>query len=86
MKEDYKEKFIFNVWRHAVLEKVWRQISGSLHPTKRLEVLHLYNGQERHFAGAHAMDLSKINDYRYRNHVQPIAMGVYMLWQNFTEK
>jgi len=40
--------------------------------------LHLYNGQEAVLAGAlHAMDLSKDRMITaYRNHVQPIAMGV----------
>ncbi len=40
--------------------------------------LHLYNGQEAVLAGAiHAMDLSKDKMITaYRNHVQPIAMGV----------
>jgi len=40
--------------------------------------LHLYNGQEAVLAGAiHAMDLSKDKIITaYRNHVQPIAMGV----------
>lgn len=40
--------------------------------------LHLYNGQEAVLAGAlHAMDLSKDRMITaYRNHVQPIGMGV----------
>jgi len=40
--------------------------------------LHLYNGQEAVLAGAiHAMDLTKDKMITaYRNHVQPIAMGV----------
>jgi pyruvate dehydrogenase E1 component alpha subunit len=40
--------------------------------------LHLYNGQEAVLAGAiHAMDLSRDKMITaYRNHVQPIAMGV----------
>jgi len=40
--------------------------------------LHLYNGQEAVLAGAlHAMDLTKDRMITaYRNHVQPIAMGV----------
>ena len=40
--------------------------------------LHLYNGQEAILAGAlHAMDLSKDRMITaYRNHVQPIGMGV----------
>ncbi len=40
--------------------------------------LHLYNGQEAVLAGAlHAMDLSKDKIITaYRNHVQPIGMGV----------
>jgi pyruvate dehydrogenase E1 component alpha subunit len=40
--------------------------------------LHLYNGQEAILAGAlHAMDLSKDKMITaYRNHVQPIGMGV----------
>ena len=40
--------------------------------------LHLYNGQEAVLAGAlHAMDLSKDKMITaYRNHVQPIGMGV----------
>ena len=40
--------------------------------------LHLYNGQEAVLAGAlHAMDLTKDKMITaYRNHVQPIGMGV----------
>ena len=40
--------------------------------------LHLYNGQEAVLAGSlHAMDLSKDKMITaYRNHVQPIGMGV----------
>ena len=40
--------------------------------------LHLYNGQEAVLAGAlHALDLSKDKMITaYRNHVQPIGMGV----------
>ncbi len=52
--------------------------------------LHLYNGQEAILAGAlHVMDLSKDRMITaYRNHVQPIGMGVdpNVSWQNFLVK
>ena len=45
---------------------------------KKLEVLHLYNGQEAILAGCgEAIDPTKDKMITaYRNHVQPIAMGV----------
>jgi pyruvate dehydrogenase E1 component alpha subunit len=44
---------------------------------QKSEALHLYNGQEAVLAGAlHAMDLKDRMITAYRNHVQPIGMGV----------
>jgi pyruvate dehydrogenase E1 component alpha subunit len=48
-----------------------------IHPTKVRGFLHLYNGQEVLAGALHAMDLTKDKMITaYRNHVQPIGMGV----------
>jgi pyruvate dehydrogenase E1 component alpha subunit len=51
---------------------------AALYTTESQRILHLYNGQEAVLAGAlHAMDLTKDKMITaYRNHVQPIGMGV----------
>ncbi|MCL4133677.1 UNVERIFIED_CONTAM: hypothetical protein GTU68_008014 [Idotea baltica] len=62
----------------------WRKFEDKLaavyiqHQQKVRGFLHLYNGQEAVLAGAlHAMDLTKDKMITaYRNHVQPIGMGV----------
>jgi pyruvate dehydrogenase E1 component alpha subunit len=43
---------------------------------KKSEALHLYNGQEALAGALHAMDLKDRMITAYRNHVQPIGMGV----------
>jgi pyruvate dehydrogenase E1 component alpha subunit len=59
---------------------LWRKFDKLGHYTsnKVRGFLHLYNGQEAVLAGAlHAMDLTKDKMITaYRNHVQPIGMGV----------
>jgi TPP-dependent pyruvate/acetoin dehydrogenase alpha subunit len=61
------------VWRHAALESL--RTSGIIHTTKSQR--HLYNGQEAVLAGALRNGLDKDRMITaYRNHVQPIGMGV----------
>lgn len=78
MKEITKEVYL--QWYEEML--FWRKFEDKLAEVylqqKVRGFLHLYNGQEAVLAGAiHAMDLSKDKMITaYRNHVQPIAMGV----------
>lgn len=62
---------------------LWRKFedkAGALYIQQKIRgFLHLYNGQEAVLAGSlHAMDLDKGDKMitAYRNHVQPIGMGV----------
>ena len=78
MKEITKEVYL--KWYEDML--FWRKFEDKLAALyiqqKVRGFLHLYNGQEAILAGAlHAMDLSKDKMITaYRNHVQPIGMGV----------
>ncbi|MCP4884703.1 MAG: pyruvate dehydrogenase (acetyl-transferring) E1 component subunit alpha, partial [Flavobacteriales bacterium] len=78
MKKITKETYIN--WYKDML--FWRKFEDKLAAVyiqqKVRGFLHLYNGQEAVLAGAlHAMDLSKDKMITaYRNHVQPIGMGV----------
>lgn len=78
MKRITKETYIN--WYKDML--FWRKFEDKLAAVyiqqKVRGFLHLYNGQEAVLAGAlHAMDLSKDKMITaYRNHVQPIGMGV----------
>ncbi len=78
MKEVTKEVYL--KWYEDML--FWRKFEDKLAALyiqqKVRGFLHLYNGQEAVLAGAlHAMDLSKDKMITaYRNHVQPIGMGV----------
>lgn len=78
MKEITKETYIN--WYKDML--FWRKFEDKLAQVyiqqKVRGFLHLYNGQEAVLAGAlHAMDLSQDKMITaYRNHVQPIGMGV----------
>ena len=78
MQEITKETYLD--WYENML--FWRKFEDKLAAVyiqqKVRGFLHLYNGQEAVLAGAlHAMDLSKDKMITaYRNHVQPIGMGV----------
>ncbi|WGK63567.1 pyruvate dehydrogenase (acetyl-transferring) E1 component subunit alpha [Croceiramulus getboli] len=78
MKKITKETYLN--WYEEML--FWRKFEDKLAQVyiqqKVRGFLHLYNGQEAILAGAlHAMDLSKDKMITaYRNHVQPIGMGV----------
>lgn len=78
MKKVTKEVYLN--WYEEML--FWRKFEDKLAQVyiqqKVRGFLHLYNGQEAILAGAlHAMDLSKDKMITaYRNHVQPIGMGV----------
>ncbi len=78
MKEITKEVYL--KWYEDML--FWRKFEDKLAALyiqqKVRGFLHLYNGQEAVLAGAlHAMDLSKDKMITaYRNHVQPIGLGV----------
>ncbi len=78
MKEVTKEVYL--KWYEDML--FWRKFEDKLAQVyiqqKVRGFLHLYNGQEAILAGAlHAMDLTKDKMITaYRNHVQPIGMGV----------
>ena len=78
MKKITKETYL--KWYEDML--FWRKFEDKLAAVyiqqKVRGFLHLYNGQEAILAGAlHAMDLSKDKMITaYRNHVQPIGMGV----------
>lgn len=78
MKKVTKEVYL--KWYEDML--FWRKFEDKLAQVyiqqKVRGFLHLYNGQEAILAGAlHAMDLSKDKMITaYRNHVQPIGMGV----------
>ena len=78
MKKITKETYIN--WYKDML--FWRKFEDKLAAVyiqqKVRGFLHLYNGQEAVLAGAlHAMDISKDKMITaYRNHVQPIGMGV----------
>ncbi|WP_430411926.1 pyruvate dehydrogenase (acetyl-transferring) E1 component subunit alpha [Kordia sp.] len=78
MKKITKE--IYRKWYEEML--FWRKFEDKLAAVyiqqKVRGFLHLYNGQEAVLAGSlHAMDLSKDKMITaYRNHVQPIGMGV----------
>ncbi len=78
MKKITKEVYLN--WYEEML--FWRKFEDKLAQVyiqqKVRGFLHLYNGQEAILAGAlHAMDLSKDKMITaYRNHVQPIGMGV----------
>src|SRR6187551_2447381 len=78
MKEVTKEVYL--KWYEDML--FWRKFEDKLAALyiqqKVRGFLHLYNGQEAVLAGAlHAMDLTKDKMITaYRNHVQPIGMGV----------
>ena len=78
MKKITKETYI-NWYRDMLF---WRKFEDKLAAVyiqqKVRGFLHLYNGQEAVLAGAlHAMDLTKDKMITaYRNHVQPIGMGV----------
>jgi pyruvate dehydrogenase E1 component alpha subunit len=78
MKEVTKEVYL--KWYEDML--LWRKFEdklAALYIQQKIRgFLHLYNGQEAVLAGAlHAMDLSKDKMITaYRNHVQPIGMGV----------
>jgi pyruvate dehydrogenase E1 component alpha subunit len=78
MKEVTKETHV--AWYENML--FWRKFEDKLAAVyiqqKVRGFLHLYNGQEAVLAGSlHAMDLSKDRMITaYRNHVQPIGMGV----------
>jgi pyruvate dehydrogenase E1 component alpha subunit len=78
MKKITKETYIN--WYKEML--FWRKFEDKLAAVyiqqKVRGFLHLYNGQEAVLAGAlHAMDLTKDKMITaYRNHVQPIGMGV----------
>ncbi|QHI36675.1 Acetoin:2,6-dichlorophenolindophenol oxidoreductase subunit alpha [Kordia antarctica] len=73
-------KEIYLKWYEEML--FWRKFEDKLAAVyiqqKVRGFLHLYNGQEAVLAGSlHAMDLSKDKMITaYRNHVQPIGMGV----------
>jgi pyruvate dehydrogenase E1 component alpha subunit len=73
-------KEIYRKWYEEML--FWRKFEDKLAAVyiqqKVRGFLHLYNGQEAVLAGSlHAMDLSKDKMITaYRNHVQPIGMGV----------
>ena len=73
-------KEVYLKWYEDML--FWRKFEDKLAAVyiqqKVRGFLHLYNGQEAVLAGAlHAMDLSKDKMITaYRNHVQPIGMGV----------
>ncbi len=73
-------KEVYLNWYEEML--FWRKFEDKLAQVyiqqKVRGFLHLYNGQEAILAGAlHAMDLSKDRMITaYRNHVQPIGMGV----------
>ena len=73
-------KEVYLDWYENML--LWRKFEDKLAAVyiqqKVRGFLHLYNGQEAVLAGAlHAMDLSKDKMITaYRNHVQPIGMGV----------
>ena len=73
-------KDVYVSWYEDML--FWRKFEDKLAAVyiqqKVRGFLHLYNGQEAVLAGSlHAMDLSKDNMITaYRNHVQPIGMGV----------
>ena len=78
MKEVTKETYLS--WYENML--FWRKFEDKLAAVyiqqKVRGFLHLYNGQEAVLAGSlHAMDLTKDRMITaYRNHVQPIGMGV----------
>ena len=78
MKKITKETYL--KWYEEML--FWRKFEDKLAAVyiqqKVRGFLHLYNGQEAVLAGAlHAMDLTKDRMITaYRNHVQPIGMGV----------
>jgi pyruvate dehydrogenase E1 component alpha subunit len=78
MKKITKEVYL--KWYEDML--LWRKFEDKLAAVyiqqKVRGFLHLYNGQEAVLAGAlHAMDLTKDRMITaYRNHVQPIGMGV----------
>ena len=78
MKKITKETYLS--WYEDML--FWRKFEDKLAAVyiqqKVRGFLHLYNGQEAVLAGSlHAMDLSKDKmTTAYRNHVQPIGMGV----------
>ena len=73
-------KEVYLKWYEDML--FWRKFEDKLAAVyiqqKVRGFLHLYNGQEAVLAGAlHAMDLTKDKMITaYRNHVQPIGMGV----------
>ena len=73
-------KDVYVAWYEDML--FWRKFEDKLAAVyiqqKVRGFLHLYNGQEAVLAGSlHAMDLSKDKMITaYRNHVQPIGMGV----------
>jgi TPP-dependent pyruvate/acetoin dehydrogenase alpha subunit len=59
---------------------LWRKFEdklAALYRAKSQRILHLYNGQTVLAGALHAMDLTKDKMITaYRNHVQPIGMGV----------
>lgn len=79
MKKNYQRSISY--WYEDML--FWRKFEDKLaqvyiQQKVRGGFLHLYNGQEAVLAGSlHAMDLTKDRMITaYRNHVQPIGMGV----------
>ena len=76
--ENYQTDLYRLVQGHAVSGANLKINRCRLHPAKVRGFLHLYNGQEAILAGAlHAMELGKDRMITaYRNHVQPIGMGV----------
>jgi pyruvate dehydrogenase E1 component alpha subunit len=76
MKEVTKEVYL--KWYEDMLLGESLRTNLALYIQQKVRILHLYNGQEAVLAGAlHAMDLTKDKMITaYRNHVQPIGMGV----------
>ena len=78
MKKITKETYL-NWYENMLFWRKFEDKLASVYIQQKVRgFLHLYNGQEAVLAGAlHAMDLSKDKMITaYRNHVQPIGMGV----------
>lgn len=78
MKEVTRETYV-NWYENMLFWRKFEDKLASVYIQQKVRgFLHLYNGQEAILAGSlHAMDLSKDRMITaYRNHVQPIGMGV----------
>ena len=75
----YTKETYLNWYKNMLLWRKFEDKASALYIQQKIRgFLHLYNGQEAILAGSiHAMNLKKDKMITaYRDHVQPIAMGV----------